>query len=226
MRVEQIGECTLYCGDCMDVLSALGDVGAVVTDPPYGLGERMKGGTWGAQEKIKKMPSWDKAPSSEVFGSILGIGGEVLIWGGNYFVLPPSRCWLSFSKVQQMPTMADFELCWTNLDKPAKEFRANRGRNVSEHPTEKPLDLMCWCVGFTSGTVLDPFMGSGTTGVACVRLGRKFIGIEIDPEYFEIACERIQREVDQPTLFDMNTNEPEQLEMETKDKGVGRDASD
>ena len=101
--------------------------------------------------------------------------------------------------------MADMELAWTNLDKPARRFRELRTPDgAKEHPTQKPRSLMKWCINHlpdTSETILDPFMGSGTTGVACVELGRKFIGIEIDEKYFDIACERISRAERQGDLF-------------------------
>ena len=99
--------------------------------------------------------------------------------------------------------MADFEMAWTNIDKPAKSLDLPVGRVEFGHPTQKPIALMQWCLGFLpkAETILDPFMGSGTTGVACVKLGRKFIGIEIDPDYFEIACKRIRQACAQPDMF-------------------------
>src|SRR5262249_49709588 len=122
----------------------------------------------------------------------------VVIWGGNYYRLPPSRCWLSWYKPDSPPTMADFELAWTNQDKNAMLLRHSIAATNAErvdHPTQKPVHLMMWCIermGIpVGGTVLDPFMGSGTTGVACMKLGRNFIGIEKDPGYFAIAQRRI-----------------------------------
>jgi len=103
-----------------------------------------------------------------------------------------------------MATMADFELAWTNLDRPSKEITECRNPDGKrEHPTQKPLRVILWSLGFvpTAATVLDPFMGSGTTGVACANLGRKFIGIEIEPKYFDIACERIAGAYAQRRLF-------------------------
>jgi site-specific DNA-methyltransferase (adenine-specific)/modification methylase len=98
--------------------------------------------------------------------------------------------------------MADFEQAWTNLDRPAKRLDLPVGRVEFGHPTQKPLPLMSWCIGFLpdAETILDPFMGSGTTGVACVQLGRKFIGIELEPTYFDIACRRISDELKRPRL--------------------------
>lgn len=189
-----IGNATLYLGDCMEILPSLPTVDAVVTDPPYGIGEKMKGGTWGAATKYADFRRWDLAPEAAAFAALLDLAVPSIIWGGNYFPLPPSRCWLAWSKSNAVPTMADFELAWTNLDKPCKRFDGNVGAHPSGHPTEKPVPLMEWCMGqsATAQTILDPYMGSGTTGVACMNMGRKFIGIEIDQKYFATACERIE----------------------------------
>jgi site-specific DNA-methyltransferase (adenine-specific)/modification methylase len=202
-RVETIGDCTLYLGDCRDILPTLGTVGAVVTDPPYGLGDRMKGGTWGAAEKYATMRVWDELAPADIVRELLALRLPSIIWGGNYFPLPESRCWLAWDKINAVPTMADLELAWTSLDRPAKRLRLPVGVHEHGHPTEKPLALMAWCLGFVpdAQTILDPFMGSGTTGVACVNLGRSFIGIEREPSYFDIACRRIEEAYRQPRLF-------------------------
>ncbi len=202
-RVEHIGDATLMLGDCLEILPTLGKVDAVVTDPPYGLGERMSGGTWGAKAKYAQMRRWDSAAPQEAVDSLLALAAPMILWGGNYFQVPPSRCWLSWSKTNSVPTMAAMELAWTSLDRPSKECRLAVGVHDSGHPTQKPVALMEWCIGFLpeARTILDPFMGSGTTGVACAKLGRKFIGIEIDPGYFEIACRRIDGAYHQRDLF-------------------------
>lgn len=207
MRVEQIGRATLYLGDCRDVLPLLGKVDAVVTDPPYGLGTKMQGGTWGAKEGFKEMLDWDQeAPSVETLSQIAALGKYAVMWGGNYYGLEPSRCWLVWDKANAVPTMADVELAWTNLDRPAKRFNGLVGRVEFGHPTQKPLDLMKWTIAQvdhcgTVASILDPFMGSGTTGVAAVQMGRDFIGIEREPKYFDIACHRIEQAQRQGDLF-------------------------
>jgi site-specific DNA-methyltransferase (adenine-specific)/modification methylase len=203
-RVETIGRATLYLGDCRDILPALGKVDAVVTDPPYGLGDKMKGGTWGAKPEFADMVIWDQAPPSvETLLAITDLAPSSVMWGGNYYGLPPSRCWLVWDKANAVPTMADCELAWTNLDKPAKRFRGLVGRVEHGHPTEKPLDLMKWTIAQVgdAATILDPFMGSGTTGVAAVQMQRDFIGIEREPKYFDIACRRIEDAQRQQSLF-------------------------
>ncbi len=209
-RIETIGDCTLYLGDCLEILPTLGKVDAVVTDPPYGIGDRMQGGTWGAATKYADFRGWDVAPTAETFSLLLGISRQAVIWGGNYFGLPRSRCWLAWDKQNAVPTMADVELAWTNLERPAKRLSCPVGVHAWSHPTEKPLRLIEWSVGHTAGDVLDPFMGSGTTGVACVNLGRKFIGIEIEPRYFDIACKRISETYKQPRLFAEPKAQPKQ----------------
>lgn len=200
-RKEQLSEdVTLYLGDCREVLPTLGKVDAVVTDPPYGLGKRMQGGTWGAQDHNSGFLKWDLS-APEWFPDLIA-GLPSIVWGGNYLPFPPARCWLIWNKINAVPTMADFEQAWTNLDRPAKRLDLPVGRVEFGHPTQKPLPLMSWCLGFLpdARTILDPFMGSGTTGVACVQLGRKFIGIELDPAYYDIACRRIGDELKRPRL--------------------------
>lgn len=204
IRKEQIGRATLYLGDCRDVLPTLGKVDAVVTDPPYGLGKKMQGGTWGAKPEFKEMVRWDaEHPSVDLLLQIASLSASCVMWGGNYFGLPPSRGWLVWDKANAVPTMADVELAWTNLDRPAKRYRGLVGRVEHGHPTEKPLDLMKWTLAQVgeAPTILDPFMGSGTTGVAAVQMGRDFIGCEIDPAYFDIACRRIEDAQRQGSLF-------------------------
>ena len=200
-----IGNATLYCGDCRDVLPTLGKVDAVITDPPYGLAEKLQGGTWGKQfEGVSK--DWDAKPW-EPTSEFLEIAKTYVIWGGNYFNLPPSRCWLIHDKTIRGMTFADAEMAWTNLDKNTRvlSYLVPRGfvGEERQHPTQKPIRLMHWCVEQAGNpeTILDPFMGSGTTGVAAIQLGRKFIGIERDPAYFAIACKRIEQAVAQGQLF-------------------------
>jgi site-specific DNA-methyltransferase (adenine-specific)/modification methylase len=201
----QIGEATLYLGDCREVLPTLPKADAVVTDPPYGLGERWTGGTWGADPMYADARRWDKPIDQSLIDLAVQSGRESIVWGGNYYAMPPSRCWLSWRKSSRMATMADFELAWTNLDRPAKEITEDRNPDGKrEHPTQKPVRVMLWSLGFVPGaaTVVDPFMGSGTTGVACATLGRKFVGIEIERKYFDIACERIAAAYSQGRLFE------------------------
>ena len=205
MRKELIGDATLYLGDCREILPTLGKVDAVVTDPPYGIANVWKGGVgrgWGKAHAEKEARNeWDEAPpSDEVLQWILSTRAQI-IWGGNYFNLPPSRCWLIWNKPERGFTLAEAELAWTNFDSVVRVFDHPRSEPDRQHPTQKPLALMAWCVGKTKGTVCDPFMGSGTTGVACAKNGRTFIGIERDGRWFDLACRRIEAAYKQPDMF-------------------------
>lgn len=197
-RVEIIGAATLYLGDCRDVLPTLGKVDAVVTDPPYGIGEdggacRTRGKPGYAKHEAK---GWDKErPSREVFDLIRAQSKEQIIWGGNYFAdfLPPSMGWLYWRKLMG-GDFSDGELAWTSRRMALREFiKCPKGMD-KEHPCQKPVALMLWCLGFVpdAKTICDPYMGSGSTGVAAVQMGRRFIGIEGDPDYFDLACRRIR----------------------------------
>jgi DNA modification methylase len=209
--VERIGSCELYLADNREVLPTLHPVDLLLTDPPYGIDYGRAGGFsalhgWG---KWRENVEWDVArPEPEVFAAMLAATKEQIIWGGNYFadLLPPSMRWLAWDKGQRDFSLADMELAWTSQQKAVRVFTYGRGKAVQDgkqHPTQKPVALMEWCIGFApkAQTILDPFMGSGTTGVACAKLGRSFVGIEIDPGYFDIACARIRKAYDQPDMF-------------------------
>lgn len=213
-RIETIGDCTLYLGDCRDILPTLGKVDAIVTDPPYGIAANWKAsngkkGWKRAHDQAAFRNTWDaETPSAEVFDLLRSVSREQIIWGGNYFPLPPSRCWLVWNKPERNFTLAEAELAWTNRDNVVRVIDAPRSEPDREHPTQKPVKVMAWSVEKASGTVLDPFMGSGTTGVACVNLGRAFIGIEREPSYFDIACRRIEEAYKQPRLFAEPVSKP------------------
>jgi site-specific DNA-methyltransferase (adenine-specific)/modification methylase len=200
MRKEIIGNCTLYLGDCRDILPTLGKVDAVVTDPPYGINIAANPVR---QAHAKK--TWDDAaPCADLIKNVVDAGSEAIIWGGNYFNLPPSRGFLVWDKVQPEDfSLAMCEQAWWSKDTNAKLYRRRVVGYEKHHPTQKPVELMQWCLSHVSGaqTILDPFMGSGTTGVACVKMNRSFIGIELDPDYFEIACQRIRDAYAQPDMF-------------------------
>lgn len=201
-RHERIGAIDLYLGDC----SAFGadlSFGAICTDPPYGIG--MDGGKIGKATYAKK--DWDAfAPD---VSWLLSASVPTVMWGGNYFPVPPSDRWLVWDKKNDPTTFADCELAWTNIPGAVRVFRwlwsgpYQQVREARFHPTQKPLALMEWCLGFLpkEATVLDPYAGSGTTLVACAKLGRAGIGIERDPEFFDIACRRVAEAYRQPDLF-------------------------
>jgi DNA modification methylase len=196
----------LILGDWREILPTLGKVDAVVTDPPYGINE--DGGCFRGRkgQNIRVLPKggWDsKTPDAAVFDMMLGCSSEQIIWGGNYFTdkLPPSKGWLYWQKLMG-GDFSDGELAWTSRDRALREFTKCPKGQSTEHPTQKPVEVMAWCLGFLPDAqmILDPFMGSGTTGVACVQLGRAFTGIELEPRYFDIACRRIADELKRPRL--------------------------
>jgi len=190
---------TLYCGDCRELLPELGKFDLLLTDPPYGHGDKWQGGTWGAAEMYKDAMKWDaETPSEETIADVLKAATVGIVWGGNYFRLPPSRCWLSWEKSSRMDTLADFELAWTSMDRPCKAKREDRNPDGKRcHPTQKPLSILRWCFGFVADakTIIDPFAGSCTTGVAAKLEGRHATLIEISERYCEIGAERLRQGV-------------------------------
>lgn len=212
-REEIIGDCRLILGDCLEIMPMLGKVDAVVTDPPYGIGidgqkENINGKK--SDRKYHEFMGWDSdTPDQKIFDLIFTCSKEQIIWGGNYFqdkVRKVGRGWLVWDKGQYGLTMSDGELAYGSQDKPLRIFTKNRAdlkKDITQHPTQKPISLMKWCIEQipSAETILDPFMGSGTTLVACAKLGRKGIGIEISEKYFDIACRRIEQAYKQPDLF-------------------------
>jgi site-specific DNA-methyltransferase (adenine-specific) len=201
IKKVEIGNATLYLGDCLDILPTLDKVDAVITDPPYGIGIAADS----VRHKHEKK-DWDNCvPEKGLLDLCIAAGNICIIWGGNYFDLPPSQCFLIWDKIQpENFSLAMCEMAWINQKSPAKLFRKSVLSYAKEHPTQKPNELMKWCISQCKNnpqTILDPFMGSGTTGVAAVQMDRKFIGIEREQKYFDIACERIDNAQKQTKLF-------------------------
>jgi DNA modification methylase len=194
---------TIFHGDCREVLPTLGPVDLVLTDPPYGIGtDKMTLGN-GHRRVFRGECSWDSAPAD--LAPLLALDVPTVIWGGNHFQLPPSRGWLVWDKGTGDNDYADCELAWTNRDAVVRRyFRSWVGANAKEqldtdrfHPTQKPLALMRWCIEFfpNAQTILDPFMGSGSTLRAAKDLGRKAIGIELEEKWCEVAAKRMSQSV-------------------------------
>ena len=210
-EIVTIGDATLYHGDCLEILPNVW-ADALVTDPPYGIGEANKNNASRSKLAIAKdygKSDWDNRPAVQEIQMAMTRVNQAVIFGGNYYDLPPTPCWLIWDKDNGKSDFADAEMAWTNLTGAVRlkrymwngMLRANKERR-GDHPTQKPIGIMEWAISKTDGnTVLDPFMGSGTTGVACANLGRKFIGIEIERKYFDIACERIDAAYSQLRLF-------------------------
>jgi site-specific DNA-methyltransferase (adenine-specific) len=186
---------TIWLGDCRDLLPSI-EADVIVTDPPYGINFAGQPTKW--QRRAGQRPErWDEQRGD--VGALLTAAPTLCIWGGNYFDLPPSRGWLAWIKPDAPPSMGTLELAWTNLDRTARHISYSISATNAErvgHPTQKPLAVMLWTVaGMPPGTVLDPFMGSGTTLVAAKSLNRHAIGIEIEERYCEIAALRCSQGV-------------------------------
>ena len=192
---------TIYCGDCREILPSLEKVDLLLTDPPYGIdaGNMTLGYANTFKDKIQRS-DWDTdKPDDETIRAILSSADKSIIWGGNYFSLPPSRNFLVWDKTPELQgrSFAECEVAWASWDSVARLFRYSPTQMRKVHKTQKPLPLMRWCLGLVpdATTILDPFMGSGTTLVAAKLEGRKAIGIEISEKYCEIAAERLRQGV-------------------------------
>lgn len=216
------GRVALYHNDCLDVLPSLAGIDAVITDPPYGI-KQDKGmggcGYDGFGKGMKRAPrqytgGWDdQRPDSNAMNAMLALTETLVIWGGNYFadLLPVNGKWLIWDKLQTMPTYSDAELAWTSLKGVSVKMLRYNGSGLMAreqhrvHPTQKPVALLTWCMAVAKipggATVLDPYMGSGSTGIACIKTGRRFIGIEKDATHFNNALIRIKKELRQGRLF-------------------------
>lgn len=228
MRVEHIGDCTLYQGDCRDIMPTLGRVDAVVTDPPYGMAFRSN------HRLVRHMEIANDSDAS------------MLLWACDLPARHSKYIWMRWDNLRDVPmprslitwvknnhSMGDLahehgrqtEVCafyrgpdhdWPGL-RPTDVVNCPRTGN-EHHPTEKPLQLMRSVVEWTQGLVVDPFMGSGTTLVACAKLGRRGIGIELSPHYFDIACRRVEEAYRQPDMFiQPPAPKPEQITFDMGD---------
>jgi site-specific DNA-methyltransferase (adenine-specific) len=221
-----IGNATLYLGDCLEILPTLPKADAVITDPPYGLGESLNRGDASAPSRWSKhfgtvegWPTWDQKTTDEAVALAVSMAPSAIVWGGQFYGLPVGRCWLAWNKIIRNWSSSEMELAWTNIERANKAFDYSHGQLATEgkhyHPTQKPVPLMAWCIEQAGkpAITLDPFMGSGTTGVAAMQMGLGFIGIEREPKYFDIACRRIEQAQAQGKLFEPEQAKAEQLEL-------------
>jgi len=205
--------CSIICGDCLELMRAIPDgcIDAVITDPPYGIGRdgsKASTGSHGGRKGYVFAGLDSERPGAAVFCEILRIAEKVIIWGGNYFadMLPATQKWLVWDKGQRID-QSDGELAWTSFSGALRILTLNRCAlrlDVTEHPTQKPVKLLRWCIeqAKCSGVILDPFIGSGTTLVAARRMGLHFLGFEINEAYCQIARERIALVEAQANLFE------------------------
>ena len=219
MKVETIGDATLLLGDCREILPTIGAVDAVVTDPPYGMGWNTDSTrfTGGGISRGEGRADWGAIAADNVpFDPTPWLAfPQCIMWGANHYAarLPVGSTLVWLKKPPELfgTFLSDCEIGWKRgghgVYAHYKQFpppsRMVENDGTVAHPTQKPIALMEWCLGFVPNaqTILDPFMGSGTTGVACARLGRRFIGIEIEERYFSIACRRIEAAQRQKDLF-------------------------
>ena len=206
----------LYNGDCLEYLKTLKDneIDVLITDPPYGKKADKGTNGFGCSKNRRYNDNWDsKIPSMDIFNEMLRVSKKVIIFGGNYFahMLPPSKCWIFWDKKGDIAfknPFADGELIYTNFTKPVKKIVFKQQGFITDskdkrvHPTQKPSELMQILIeNYTNENdiILDCFMGSGSTGVACANTNRKFIGIELDENYFNIAKQRIEEAYNKET---------------------------
>lgn len=226
-------ECgVIYCADCREVLPFIPDksIDLVLTDPPYGIGEangKNKSRVQLAQPKDYGVSSWDDEPIDlATINKIISKSSHSIIFGGNYYDLSPSSCWLVWDK-DNSGDFADCELAWTNFPSAVRKYlwrwngmlqQPNTPKEYRYHPTQKPIGLFSAILKDYSSVndlILDLFLGSGTTAVACKKLGRKYIGIEIEERYVKIAVERLRQSV---MDLKIESKEPEkQLSLKVSD---------
>lgn len=215
-----IGPATLYLGDCRDILPTL-QVGALVCDPPYGMDYKSnhnKGSRRIAMVRKDgdfKQINGDKKPFDPAH--LLALNVPTILWGANYYSdkLPAGKKWLTWDKLAgktPTPSSSDVEHAWTSEEGPSRIFthlwrgimragEENVSRSPKLHPNQKPVALMAWSLQQIkfSGPVVDAYMGSGSTGIPCMRAGIPFVGIDDDPDHFATACNRLRKEWDTMT---------------------------
>jgi site-specific DNA-methyltransferase (adenine-specific)/modification methylase len=231
----QIGDCRLLLGDCLEILPTLGKVDAVVSDVPYGNkhsgdSSRFSGGnTRRGKGSTHGAIVGDGKPFDP--SHLIGVGEHQIIFGANYFPqhLQPGSLliWAKRRPAAYGSFLSDGEVAWFSKGRgiymmehifagssPALEW-TDDAYATSAHPFQKPIAVMEWCLGFVpgGGIIFDPYMGSGTTGVACARNGRPFVGIEIDEGCFDIACERIRKAYAQPDMFVSTPKAPQPVQQ-------------
>ena len=190
--------------DCLEYMRTLPDkaFALAIADPPYGI--RDAGGQTGGSGKLKGrvfnngyIDRWDKAPSREFFTELQRVCENVIIWGGNYFDLPPTRCFICWDKVQPWENFSQVEYAWTSFESPAQLFRFDNRTGDKIHPTQKPVELYAYLLrkyAKEGDRIFDPMMGSQSSRIAAYKLGFDYVGCEIDKDFFERGCERFNRE--------------------------------
>lgn len=208
-----------YNMDCMEGMKQFPDkyFELAIVDPPYGV--NLSGGRGNSGWSNKDF--WDKArdgwnlkvPSKEYFNELFRVSKNQIIWGGNYFDLAPSQCWLIWDKGQRNFSLADGEMAWTSFDKAMRIYTLSRAAANQEdkiHPTQKPVKLYEWLLikyAKKGDKILDTHVGSASSLIACHELGFGYIGFELDADYFNEATERLEKVRSQMSLFDKPVDE-------------------
>ena len=205
-----IGKATLHNVDCMDYMKTLPDnaFDLAIVDPPYGIDVTKM--NMGGRKTITpdKTKSWDNAiPNQDYFDELFRVSKNQIIWGGNYFPLKPTRCWIMWDKGESMygRDFAEAEMAWTNFDKVVRLYKQNPNQLDRIHPTQKPVKLYEWLLtnyAKQGDKILDTHLGSGSHAIACNNLGFEMVGCELDTDYFDAACKRIKQETAQERLFE------------------------
>ena len=199
----------LHNGDCMEALAKMQDneFDLAIVDPPYGLGKKIySGGTKGCKfHTLFGDNKWDdNVPPKEYFDELFRVSKNQIIWGGNYFDLPPTRTIVCWDKMKGDNNFSMWEMAWTSFDKPAKMFRQNSGGNDRIHPTQKPVKLYEWLLikyAKEGDKILDTHLGSGSIAIACHNLGYDLEGYELDTEYYNAAVKRYNDHIAQLKMF-------------------------
>ena len=196
----------VYNIDCLEYMRTLPDkcFDLAIADPPYQIGtsKSSHGGAGKMKNRVmnqqaKKFTEWDKAPSQEFFEELKRVSKNQIIWGGNYFDLPPTRCFVCWDKVQPWENFSQVEYAWTSFDYPSKIFKYDNRTGGKIHPTQKPTELYRYLLSIfapVGGVIFDPMMGSQSSRIAAYKMGFDYVGCELDKEYFDKGCERFDRE--------------------------------
>lgn len=180
-----------------------------IVDPPYGLPKESTHGRGKLKNRILNsggLERWDKKPSPEYFQELFRVSKNQIIWGGNYFDLPPTRGVICWDKCQPWENFSQWEMAWTSFDKPASMFKFDNRTTDKIHPTQKPIPLYKFLLtnyAKKGDKILDTHVGSASSLIACHELGFDYAGFEIDKDYFEKANERLEQAKKQITIFDV-----------------------
>jgi site-specific DNA-methyltransferase (adenine-specific) len=192
----------VYNVDCLEYMRSLPDkhFDLCIADPPYGLDKKSTHRRGKLKNRIINRDSiheWDNAPSEEVFSEMMRISKNQIIWGGNYFPLPPTRCFVCWDKVQPWENFSQCEFAWTSFNYPAKMFRFDNRTTQKIHPTQKPTELYAYLLrtfAKEGDKIFDPYLGSGSSRIAAYKMGFDFVGCEIDERFFRLSDERFKEE--------------------------------